>query len=94
MNRTEFLRVAPESVGVPSAAVQWLLDRLESGYTEPHGLILMRHGKIFTEGWWSPFAPGLHHGLQSHTKTYAKANINTETNTGTDSGTWFKYSRY
>jgi len=69
--RKEFPRVTPESVGVPSAAIEWLLDRLEEGWTEPHGLMLMRHGKVFAEGWWAPYAPGLRHGLQSHTKTYA-----------------------
>lgn len=71
MKRKEFERVAPEKVGVPSGAVEWLLDELESGFTEPHGLMLMRRGKVFAEGWWSPFAPGIRHGLQSHTKTYA-----------------------
>ena len=72
MVRKEFERVTPESVGVPSQAVQRLLDRLEtSGVTEPHGLMLMRFGKVFAEGWWTPYAPGLRHGLQSHTKTYA-----------------------
>jgi CubicO group peptidase (beta-lactamase class C family) len=71
MKRTEFERVTPESVGIPTDAVQWLLDQLESGFTEPHGLMLLRHGKVFAEGWWNPFAPGIRHGLQSHTKTYA-----------------------
>ena len=72
MKRKEFERVSPESVGIPSASIEWLLDRLEeSEYTEPHGLIIMRHGKICAEGWWSPYAPGVRHGLQSHTKTYA-----------------------
>ena len=71
MSRSEFPRVTPESVGVPSEAVEWLLDRLENGYTEPHGLMLMRHGRIFAEGWWRPYAPGIRHGLQSHSKTYA-----------------------
>ena len=48
MVRKEFERVTPESVGVPSQAVQRLLDRLEtSGVTEPHGLMLMRFGKVF-----------------------------------------------
>ena len=71
MQRVEFPRVTPESVGVPSEAVGWLLDQLENGYTEPHGLMLMRHGKVFAEGWWRPYAPGIRHGLQSHSKTYA-----------------------
>ncbi len=69
--RTEFERVTPESVGIASKDIMWLLDRLESGFTEPHGLMIMRHGKICAEGWWSPFAPGIRHGEQSHSKTYA-----------------------
>lgn len=69
--RKEFERVAPEAVGIPSASIEKLLDRLEEGWTEPHGLMIMRHGKVCAEGWWAPYAPGLRHGLQSHTKTYA-----------------------
>lgn len=69
--RKEFERVTPESVGIPSATIETLLDRLEEGWTEPHGLMIMRHGKVCAEGWWAPYAPGIRHGLQSHTKTYA-----------------------
>lgn len=69
--RKEFVRVTPESVGIPSASIEWLLDKLEEGWTEPHGLMIMRHGKVCAEGWWAPYAPGIRHGLQSHTKTYA-----------------------
>lgn len=71
LQRTEFERVSPQSAGIPAAAVEWLLDQLESGFTEPHGLIIMRHGKICAEGWWSPYGPGIRHGQQSHSKTYA-----------------------
>ncbi len=71
IQRKEFERVTPESVGIASEDIDWLLDRLESGFTEPHGLMIMRHGKICAEGWWSPYAPGIRHGLQSHSKTYA-----------------------
>jgi len=71
MIRKEFERVTPEEVGIPSGAIMRLLDKLESGYTEPHGLMIMRGGKVCAEGWWSPYAPGIRHGLQSHTKTYA-----------------------
>ena len=69
--RKEFERVAPESVGIPSASIEKLLDALEEGWTEPHGLMIMRDSKVFAEGWWAPYAPGICHGLQSHTKTYA-----------------------
>ena len=33
--------------------------------------MIMRRGRVCAEGWWAPYAPGLRHGLQSHTKTYA-----------------------
>ena len=69
--RKEFPRTTPEGVGIPSASIEWLLDRLEEGWTEPHGLMIMRHGKVCAEGWWAPYASGIRHGLQSHTKTYA-----------------------
>ena len=36
LNRKEFMRVTPESVGIDSEDIEWLLDRLESGFTEPH----------------------------------------------------------
>ena len=71
MQRTEFARVTPETVGIHSKAIEKLLDELESGFTEMHGIMIMRHGKVCAEGWWSPYAPGLRHGLQSLSKTYA-----------------------
>ena len=52
--RKEFTRVTPEAVGIPSASIETLLDRLEEGWTEPHGLMIMRHGKVCAEGWWAP----------------------------------------
>jgi CubicO group peptidase (beta-lactamase class C family) len=71
MNRKEIERVSPESVGIPSPAIAKLLDALESGFTEMHGLMIMRHDKVCAEGWWAPYGPGVRHGDQSLTKTYA-----------------------
>ena len=47
MRRKEFERITPEQVGICSEDIEWLLDQLESGITEPHGLMIMRHGKKF-----------------------------------------------
>ncbi|HEX2927636.1 MAG TPA: serine hydrolase, partial [Ruminiclostridium sp.] len=71
MNRIDFERVTPESVGISSKTISSLIDKLESGFTEPHGIMIMKNGKVCAEGWWAPYAPGIRHGLQSHTKTYA-----------------------
>ena len=46
MRRKEFERITPEQVGICSEDIEWLLDQLESGITEPHGLMIMRHGKF------------------------------------------------
>lgn len=71
MNRMELERVSPGAVGLSTAAVEAFLDELESGFTEMHGLMILRHGKVCAEGWWTPYAPGIRHGLQSLSKTYA-----------------------
>lgn len=71
MDGNDFERVTPESVGIPSSAIEHLLDKLENGITEMHGLMIMRHDKICAEGWWSPYGPGICHGLQSLSKTYS-----------------------
>ena len=49
MTRKEFERITPEQAGICSEDIEWLLDQLESGITEPHGLMIMRHGKICAE---------------------------------------------
>lgn len=72
MKRKEFERCSPESVGIPSQAILRFLDRLEyGGFTEMHGLMIMRHDRICAEGWWAPYAPGLHHALHSLSKTWS-----------------------
>lgn len=71
MNRKELMRVTPESVGISSRGIGKYIDALEASGTELHGLMIIRHGKVAAEGWWAPYAPGIRHGCQSLTKTYA-----------------------
>lgn len=71
VERRELERVTPESVGVPSSAIEALMDTLETAdYTEPHSIMIMRHGKVCAEGWWAPYTQGVPHLLWSLTKTY------------------------
>lgn len=69
--RKPFETATPESVGIRSEDILSYIDALEKSETEMHGLMIMRHGKLCTQGWWAPFGPNVRHGLQSHTKTYA-----------------------
>ena len=69
--RKPFETASPEELGIRSGDIMAYLDDLEASDTEMHGLMIMRHGKLCAQGWWAPFGPGIRHGLQSHTKTYA-----------------------
>ena len=71
MKRKPFPLADPEQVGISSQDILDYIDALEASDTEMHGLMIMRHGMICCQGWWAPYGPGLRHGLQSHTKTYA-----------------------
>ena len=73
--RSELERVSPEAVGVHSEAVMHFVEKLESTGAQLHGLMILRHGKVLAEGWWSPYAPGIRHGCQSLTKTYTSTAI-------------------
>ena len=64
-------RVQPRDVGVSAEAVKQLFESLDCEATEPHGLMMVRHGKVFAEGYWKPYAAGVVHGMQSLSKTYA-----------------------
>lgn len=59
----------PGTVGISAGAADRLLDALERCGTEPHALLVMRHGSPVFEGYWAPYAPGVIHGDQSLTKT-------------------------
>ena len=49
-------RSAPSAAGVSSRAVTALLDRLEADGVECHSVMVVRHGHVVAEGWWSPFS--------------------------------------
>ena len=53
----EMEHVTPESVGVPSQAVLDLLDELYRYGIEMHGILLLRHGKIYAQAGGAPTIP-------------------------------------
>ena len=57
MTRKEFERITPEQAGICSEDIQWLLDQLESGITEPHGLMIMCMEKFVRKAGGAPMLP-------------------------------------
>jgi CubicO group peptidase (beta-lactamase class C family) len=64
-------RSSPESQGVDPAGILAFLDSLESAPDiEMHSLMIIRHGRVVAEGWWSPYAPEQVHLLYSLSKSF------------------------
>jgi hypothetical protein len=62
-------RSTPAASGVSSRAIGALLDRLEARSVEVHSIMVVRHGHVVAEGWWTPYAADRPHLLYSLTKS-------------------------
>lgn len=65
----------PEECGVRSQWVENLLDAYHELGLMMHSVILVRHGKIFAEGYYKPFGPNDKHRMYSISKTFASTAI-------------------
>jgi CubicO group peptidase (beta-lactamase class C family) len=64
-------RSSPGSQGVDPAGILAFLDTLDSAPDiEMHSLMIIRHGQVVAEGWWSPYAPEQAHLLYSLSKSF------------------------
>jgi CubicO group peptidase (beta-lactamase class C family) len=62
-------RSTPETEGVSSEALLTFLDSAASSEHEFHSIMILRHGKVIAEGWWSPYDSTLRHTLYSTSKS-------------------------
>ncbi|MGH3189168.1 MAG: serine hydrolase domain-containing protein [Streptosporangiaceae bacterium] len=64
-------RSAPADQGVDPAAILRFLDALDAHPgIEMHSLMVVRHGRVVAEGWWTPYAAGRPHLLYSLSKSF------------------------
>jgi CubicO group peptidase (beta-lactamase class C family) len=73
-----FERSNPEAEGIPSSAVLDFLRAVEE-HTHPldavQGFMLLRHGKVAAEGWWTPYGPQTPHRMFSLSKSFTSTGI-------------------
>src|ERR1035441_11048617 len=50
-------RSTPEAEGVSSAGILAFLEAVRQSKHELHSLMVVRHGRVVAEGWWSPYGP-------------------------------------
>jgi CubicO group peptidase (beta-lactamase class C family) len=68
-------RSTPEAEGLPSAAILAFLDAAHEGGHELHSLMIVRHGRVVAEGWWTPYGPRLNHTLYSLSKSFTSTAV-------------------
>lgn len=66
-------RSRPSDKGVDPAAIDGLLDAVERAGIELHSLMVLRHGSVVAEGWWSPYSADRLHLLYSLSKSFTSA---------------------
>ncbi len=74
-NTRQLPRSTPEKQGISSAAILGFINELEQNIRQMHSFMLLRHGCLVAEGWWSPFAPDRPHMLFSLSKSFTSTAI-------------------
>lgn len=64
-----FHRSTPEAEGISSKAIQAFLDGVKQEKLELHSLMILRNGKVITEGAWSPYELETKHFMFSLSKS-------------------------
>jgi CubicO group peptidase (beta-lactamase class C family) len=68
-------RGTPEAEGVSSAGILAFLDAVQHSKHEMHSFMLVRHGQVVAEGWWSPYGPEFNHTLYSLSKSFTSTAV-------------------
>jgi CubicO group peptidase (beta-lactamase class C family) len=71
MGTADLPHSTPSAEGVAAAGIDAFLDLIDSSpRLELHSLIVLRHGRIIAEGWWSPYSADRVHLLYSLSKSF------------------------
>ena len=68
-------RSTPEAEGVSSAGILAFLEAVRQSKHELHSFMLVRHGRVVAEGWWSPYGPEFNHALYSLSKSFTSTAV-------------------
>src|SRR3974390_2598356 len=71
-------RSTPEEQGISSSAILAFVeaaDRQAATTNAIHSFMLVRHGHVVAEGWWSPYAPDIPHKMFSLSKSFTSTAV-------------------
>jgi CubicO group peptidase (beta-lactamase class C family) len=73
--KNDLQRTSPEQQGIASVAILQFVEALEGKIHELHSFMLLRHGSIVAEGWWSPYRREYPHMLFSLSKSFTSTAV-------------------
>lgn len=68
-------RSTPEAQGISSKAVLGFIEAADQSIDSFHSFMLIRHGKVVTEGWWGPYSSQSPHMLYSLSKSFTSTAV-------------------
>jgi len=68
-------RSTPEAQGVASAAILDFVQSADQQVDAMNSFMLVRHGHVVAEGWWSPYAAALPHSMYSLSKSFTSTAV-------------------
>src|SRR5258706_14764347 len=66
---------AAEAQGISSAALLEFVEAIEKQLHEIHSFVLVRHGYVVAEGWWSPYKAEHPHMMFSLSKSFTSTAV-------------------
>src|ERR1039457_1728129 len=67
-------RSTPEAQGVSAAALLEFVNALDQ-IDGLHGVVVVRHGQVIVEGWWTPYDAEHQHVLYSLSKSFTSSAV-------------------
>ncbi|MCP9748478.1 ChbG/HpnK family deacetylase [Lacihabitans sp. CS3-21] len=74
-NKLSLPRSTPEAEGVSSQGILDFLEATTKSKHEFHSFMLIRHGKVVSENWWTPYRSDLKHTMYSTSKSFTATAI-------------------
>ena len=68
-------RSSPESQGISSVKVREFVEAVNQNVNTMHSFMLVRHGHVVAEGWWSPESAEQPHILWSLSKSFTSTAV-------------------
>ncbi len=68
-------RSSPESQGISSSAILAFIEAADKNIESMNSFMLVRHGQVVAEGWWSPYNAESPHSLYSLSKSFTSTAV-------------------